>query len=303
MLAGGARADEQPWRTWHLGALTFDAPQALHLATDLQQKLVLFDPNDQEWGLKLEDQPSPRAMVANIGYGVNVLPDASGTAALGRTAITFGGHAATRTDWRDDDVHWRGFDVVVRGLGRGAALLKFECHSPVETWATAQPACERIAASVQLTAAATNPPPAEPPTPPPAPPAAPPPPVKPPVAAPPAIPPTMPPVATPPAPPPGAIKPAAPPPPAHVTPPATPPVEIKPPAPTPPQAPAESATWRIGALVVLGAAILGGIVLLVRRRQTPAAAAATPPVGQRFCTQCGARILTAGPCPKCGAVE
>ena len=187
LVVGATDAAEVSWQKWQAGSLTFEAPAVMRLATDTQQKLIPFDLNKPDWTLKIVDaQQSPSAVAATFEWSPNVIDAPSGTAELTRAVTTLAGRSGIRLNWRDDDVNWRGFDVIVHNLGRGGALFKFTCHAPTQRWRDVQPMCERMAASIQIfgTVAANPPappPPSHPPTPPPPPhPPAPPPPSPPP---------------------------------------------------------------------------------------------------------------------------
>jgi hypothetical protein len=65
-----------------------------------------------------------------------------------------------RREWRDDDVATRGFDILAPGWGPKGAVFEFTCYAGAKIWATLQPNCERIAASVRVAGlVAANPPP------------------------------------------------------------------------------------------------------------------------------------------------
>jgi hypothetical protein len=167
-FVGGANAAEPPWRTWQAGALSFDAPTAMNVELAVQQRVAPFDLKSPDWSLHIVDlQQDPRAVAASFEWSANDLVGPSGTAELARTAMTLAGRPATRIDWRDDDVKWRGFDIVVHNLTTGKALFEFTCHAPIERWSAVQPTCERILASIKIAGVVAANPPAPPPSAPP----------------------------------------------------------------------------------------------------------------------------------------
>jgi hypothetical protein len=163
--AGGARADDA-WRAWSAGPLSFEAPAAMGLSTDFDQKLTPLDLAHPDWLLKLvAAQDDARALTARFSWAPDALGAESGASEISRAAITFAGRPALRREWRDDDVATRGFDILAADWGPKGAVFEFTCYADAKGWAKLQPNCERIAQSVRVAGlVATNSPPS-PPTP------------------------------------------------------------------------------------------------------------------------------------------
>ena len=164
--AGGARADDA-WRAWNAGPLSFEAPAAMSLSTDFDQKLDAARSRPSRLAVEARRRAGRRARADGevlMGAGRLGRRDRA-TSEISRAAITFAGRPALRREWRDDDVATRGFDILAAGWGPKGAVFEFTCDADAKGWAKLQPNCERMAQSVRVAGlVATNSPPS-PPTP------------------------------------------------------------------------------------------------------------------------------------------
>lgn len=282
VLPVSARA--QDFRTWHAGALSVAAPENWQPPVVAAPGLAPLDLSGDDWNAALTDHPrAPDAGAMLVLLWSNDVPEeGQWPAAYNRARTVLAGHDALRIDWNDTEMGWTGFEIVIVDPGVGGKRFSLTCRSPSRVWSAIVTACERVAASVRFSEPAPQPSTA-----------------------------------------PSNIGPSAgQPAPSGASPPATS-------NPVQPVSVTEwlagwldPAAWNIATLIAasaaLGAAIAGLAVLLVARSRTRPVPAPTPPPlaatvvippepprveAPRFCTQCGSKIVAAGPCPKCGAAE
>jgi hypothetical protein len=147
----GAVHAQERWKTWDVGALTFEAPFALRVATDTVQGVKPMQLSHPDWFLKIVgSNEDPDVFSALFEYSPNVIDGASGTRESARSTQTVDARPALRIDWLDDDTQSAGFDLVVRALVPGSALFKFTCQSGKANWKRAKPTCERMAACIVI---------------------------------------------------------------------------------------------------------------------------------------------------------
>lgn len=289
MLLGAASllpisAHAQGIRNWHAGAVSLAAPESWQPPVVAGPGLAPLDFSGDDWNVALTDHPrAPDAGAMLVLHWSNDIPEGGEwPAAFRRARTVFSGHDALRVDWTDTELGWTGFEIVIADPGVGGKRFSFTCRSPSPNWPVVSSACERVAASVRL------------------------------------------------------FEPS---PPASATPPAswsgatdTKPSNV---SPTATWIPAQSApgqgwfaglidpaAWSMAVLVAvsagIGAVIAGLAVFLVGRSRKGSVSVPKPPPSveavriptaparveaSRFCTQCGAKVVAAGPCPKCGALE
>jgi hypothetical protein len=278
-------AHAQGVRNWHAGAVSLAAPETWQPPVVAGPGLAPLDLSGDDWNVALTDHPrAPDAGAMLVLHWSNDIPEeGEWPAAFHRARTVFSGHDALRVDWTDTEMGWTGFEIVIADPGVGGKRFSLTCRSPSRNWSVVSPLCERVAASVQL------------------------------------LEPSPPVSATPPAASWSGVTDSKP---STVAPPAT-------------WIPAQSApgpgwfaglidppTWSMAVLVAvsagIGVAIAGLAVFLVGRSRKgsvsvpklpPAVEAVRSPAAparievSRFCTQCGAKVVASGPCPKCGALE
>lgn len=276
----------QEFRTWHAGAISVAAPENWQPPVVAGPVLTPLDLAGDDWNAALTDHPrAPDAGAMLVLLWSNDVPEeGQWPAAYRRARTVLSGHNAVRTDWVDTEMGWTGFEIVIGDPGVGGKRFSLTCRSPSRVWSALSAACERVATSVRLSEPAQAPQSSTTPS-------------------------NI--AASPEQPAPSGVSPAAPLNPAE-------PVSV-----TEWLAGLlDPANWNMATLIAasaaLGAAIAGLAVLLVARsrkgavsppKPPPAAVAVSLPPERarvdvpRFCTQCGSKIVTAGPCPQCGAAE
>lgn len=275
-------AQAQEFRTWHAGAISVAAPENWQPPVVAGPVLTPLDLAGDDWNVALTDRPrAPDAGAMLVLLWSNDIPEeGQWPAAYRRARMVLSGHNAVRTDWVDTEMGWTGFEIVIGDPGVGGKRFSLTCRSPSRAWPAIGAACERVAASVRLNEPVPAPQPSTPPS-------------------------NI--AASPEQPAPSGVSPAAPSEPVSVT-------EWF-------AGLFDPASWNMATLAAsaaLGAAIAGLAVLLVARSRKGAVSPPKPPPAAvavslppeparvdvpRFCTQCGSKIVTAGPCPKCGAAE
>lgn len=277
-------AQAQEFRTWHAGAISVAAPENWLPPVVAGPALTPLDLAGDDWNVALTDRPrTPDAGAMLVLLWSNDIPEeGQWPAAYRRARTVLSGRNAVRTDWTDTEMGWTGFEIVIGDPGVGGKRFSLTCRSPSRVWLAIGAACERVAASVRLSVPAPQP------------------------------------STTP----------------SNVAASPQQPVSsgVSSPAPSNPVEPVsvterlagllDPTTWNTATLIAasaaLGAAIAGLAVLLVARSRKGAVSAPKPPPAvvavrippepvrvdvARFCTQCGSKMVAAGPCPKCGALE
>lgn len=278
-------APAQGIRNWHAGAVSLAAPETWQPPVVAGPGLAPLDLSGDDWTVALTDHPrAPDAGAMLVLHWSNDIPEeGEWPAAFSRARTVFSGHDALRVDWIDTEMGWTGFEIVIADPGVGGKRFSLTCRSLSRNWPVVSPACERVAASVQL------------------------------------------------------LEPS---PPVSVTPPVsswsgatdTKPSTVAPPGTWIPAKSApgpgwftgliDPASWGMAALIAVGAglgAVIAGLAVFLigrsRKRSVsmpklpPAvkavriSAAPAPIEASHFCTQCGAKVVATGPCPKCGALE
>jgi hypothetical protein len=270
-----------------------------------------LDFSGDDWTTVLTDHPrAPDAgAVVVLRWSNDISAEGDWPAAFPRATTRLAAYKALRTDWIDTELGWTGFEIVITDPGVGGKRFSMTCRSPSRSWPTVQPACERIVRSVRLTETSSQ------------------------VASTHSVSGSS--VADA-ASPPGSLRPVtsgadlknAAPSPYSSSPAFTglegsdagSPTLVSPANAEHPAGPALSRTL-IVALIAAAAAIVGLALLMIARARkgrpdvpkVPSAVAgvttaAIPALAAeankpRFCTQCGTKIVTAGPCPNCGALE
>ena len=139
------------WRVYDAGGVAFSAPEAMRPPGIERQSPPPFDPAEPDWGFTLTDNPAvpDRGLTVSFGWssGERIAPPT--TRDIGRAAFTLSDRQATRIDWLDSAMNWRGLDVLVAGISPNGQTFKASCHAPAAKWAKAGPVCEAIVATLQ----------------------------------------------------------------------------------------------------------------------------------------------------------
>jgi len=159
------------WRAYDAGGVVFSAPEFMRPPGIDQQSPEPFDPEQPTWGFTLTDNPGApdRGLTASFEWSSDESVVSPTTRVLGRTAFAVNDRDATRIDWLNRDMHWRGLDILVAGLSPHGQVFKASCHAPEAIWAKAGPLCDAIVATLQWRVApapvetnAAEPPPSQP---------------------------------------------------------------------------------------------------------------------------------------------
>jgi len=110
-----------------------------------------FDPGQPTWGFTLTDNPGApdRGLTVSFEWSSDESVASPTTRILGRTAFTVNDRDATRIDWLNRDMGWRGLDILVAGLSPNGQAFKASCHAPEALWSKAGPLCGAIVATLQ----------------------------------------------------------------------------------------------------------------------------------------------------------
>ncbi len=157
--SGRASAFEAGWSGYDAGGVTFAAPANMRAPANYAPVLSQVDATRPDWTFTLTDQPNNPAagVMVTFNWSRNVTDEASGTQVLARGDAIVAHHQATRVEWIDSDVGWRGFGVVLRDVSPHGELFAMTCRSPQALWAQAGPVCEAILATVGFPATASPP--------------------------------------------------------------------------------------------------------------------------------------------------
>jgi hypothetical protein len=144
------------WRAYDAGGVAFSAPEAMRSPDIERQSPPPFDPAEPDWGFTLTDTPAApdRGLTVSFGWSSGESTASPTTRDIGRAAFTVNDRQATRIDWLDGAMNWRGLDVVVAGISSNDKVFKASCHAPAAKWAKAGPVCEAIVATLQWPASA-----------------------------------------------------------------------------------------------------------------------------------------------------
>jgi len=139
------------WRVYDAGGVAFSAPEAMRPPGIERQSPPPFDPAEPDWGFTLTDNPAApdRGLTVSFGWssGERIAPPT--TRDIGRAAFTLNDRQATRIDWLDSAMNWRGLDVLVAGISPNGQVFKTSCHAAAAKWAKAGPVCDAIVATLQ----------------------------------------------------------------------------------------------------------------------------------------------------------
>ena len=144
------------WRAYDAGGVAFSAPEAMRPPGIERQSPAPFDPAEPDWGFTLTDTPAApdRGLTVSFGWSSGESTASPTTRDIGRAAFTVNDRQATRIDWLDSAMSWRGLDVLVAGISSNGKVFKASCHAPAAKWAKAGPVCEAIVATLQWPASA-----------------------------------------------------------------------------------------------------------------------------------------------------
>ena len=288
LLSTADSASAQDLRAWQAGALSLAAPAGWQPPVVDKPELAPLDFSGDDWIAVLTDRPrAPDAGAMLVMRWSNDIPeDGDWPAAFPRVRAMLAGHNAQRTDWNDTELGWTGFEIVIPDASVGGKRFSLTCRSPSRNWAAVRPACERVVQSLQLAEAAS------------------------PIVSTPSTSDSS-----------GTDTASSIVPPPAVAEPVTSAGTVSLPAAINPE------TRGMATLIAVSAAFGAGIVGVaffrvgrwrsgriaalklppsIEASTAPAAiiARAVPQIAKpRFCTQCGAKVAAAGPCPKCGARE
>ena len=139
------------WRVYDAGGVAFSAPEAMRPPGVDQPSPEPFDPAQAGWGFALTDNPAApdRGLTVSFEWSSDESVAAPTTRVLGRTALVVSDRDATRIDWFNRDMRWRGLDILVAGLSPNGQVFKASCHAPEAAWAKAGPLCDAIVATLQ----------------------------------------------------------------------------------------------------------------------------------------------------------
>lgn len=152
-IASGAKAAEDGWKDYDAVGLAFSAPASMRPPSADSGAVPAFDVDASEWNFTLTNRPDrPDAgLTVTFLWSADVTSTPSGGRSVARSSLDVGPRKATRIEWTDDDMNWRGIDVVVPDLKPGR-LFKATCHAPKSGWARASATCDAIVASLKWAA-------------------------------------------------------------------------------------------------------------------------------------------------------
>ena len=145
---GGAGAG---WRAYDAGSVAFSAPEVMRPPGIDQQSPEPFDPTEPAWSFTLTDKPAApdRGLTVSFEWSSTESVASPTMRIIGRKALVVNDREATRIDWLNRDMRWRGLDMLVAGLSANGQVFKASCHAPEALWAKAGPTCEAIVATLQ----------------------------------------------------------------------------------------------------------------------------------------------------------
>lgn len=152
-IAAGAKAAEDGWKEYDAVGLAFSAPASMRPPSADSGGVPAFDVDASDWNFTLTNRPDrPDAgLTITFLWSADVTSSPSGGRSVARSSFDVGLRKATRTEWTDDDMNWRGVDVVVPDLKPGR-LFKATCHAPKPVWSKASATCDAIVASLKWSA-------------------------------------------------------------------------------------------------------------------------------------------------------